>query len=326
MKLLRLKAKNLFCLGEVELDLKDRGLLLITGHSIDEGGGNGSGKSSLANKAILWTLFGTTAGGLRADGVKNRHIKKKGCFGEISFEGTDGKRYRVKRERPAKLSLYQGNTDLSTRKASETQTLIDSLLGIDFKAFVQTAFFGQGRAMSYASLPPKDQKAVLEQSLPMDQVDIWASYANAKLKEVSLTGEKAKAKVLEAQMGLNVLNANKKENEEHFSQWERAHNGKVRILKERLKDLDSSLHIEQEKISIMKEQVKGFDRESTETQIASLKEEKQNLLDITMADHSTKLSAAERSRIEWGTRRDYLRNEIVGLTGVHLVPYLSEGF
>jgi DNA repair exonuclease SbcCD ATPase subunit len=69
----------------------------------------------------------------------------------------------------------------------DTQRLIDQLLGADFKTFIQTAYFGQGRTIHYASLTPREQKAVLENILPMEDVDRWAGYAEkqaAKLHEI----------------------------------------------------------------------------------------------------------------------------------------------
>jgi DNA repair exonuclease SbcCD ATPase subunit len=197
MKLLSLKFKNLFSLGEGEINLQGRGLTLVTGYSEDEHSSNGAGKSSLANKAILWTLFGETAGGLRADAVLNRHGKRK-CFGEIEFEGADGEVYKIRRERPAKLSLFKGVTDISAHTAKATQSTVDRVLGFDFRTFVQTSFFGQGRGVPYPSLPPKEQKAVLEQILPMEEVDRWAVYADKQLKEL-------RPKLNESELGIREL-------------------------------------------------------------------------------------------------------------------------
>jgi DNA repair exonuclease SbcCD ATPase subunit len=92
MKLIRLKVKNLFSLGQVDISLQGRGLTLVTGYSEDDGNANGAGKSSLANKAIIWTLYGTTTHGLRADNVLNRWRGKK-AEGQIDFEGVDLQTY-----------------------------------------------------------------------------------------------------------------------------------------------------------------------------------------------------------------------------------------
>ena len=219
MKLRHFKASNLFALGKVELDLENRGLLLVTGYSEDEQGANGAGKSSLANKGILWTLFGETAGGLRADAVRNRHNKKK-CKGEIIFNGLDGQRYKIVRERPAKLSLFSALKDISATKAVDTQLLINSLLGIDFKTFIQTSYFGQGRKLSYAALPPKDQKSVLEQILPMEEVDRWAKYADVKVKEVTKLCTAAERKQFEAAAVVSAQQGNLLDLGISSSRWE----------------------------------------------------------------------------------------------------------
>lgn len=184
MKLLSFKFKNIFSLGEGEINLGNRGLILVTGHSIDEGSSNGSGKSSLANKGILWTLYGATAGGLKADDVLNRHGNTKSCYGSIDFIGVDGRTYTVTRSRPAKLEFLKEGSDISTKKASETQLLIDAALGIDFKTFIQTYMFGQGRLNSYASLPAGEQKAILEQILPIEQLAEWVDYAKSCVSQL----------------------------------------------------------------------------------------------------------------------------------------------
>lgn len=183
MKILWIRGKNIGSLEEFELDLADRGVLLVSGFSEDEGSSNGSGKSTLATKAPLWIAFGETPGGLKADAIANRH-SKKGCEGQMGFIAEDGEEYWIDRRRPAKLSLYKGDDDISGTTAKQTQEMINKLLGIDFKTFIQTSFFGQGRSAHYASLPPKDQKAVLEQILPMAEVDGWAAYADKEAKKI----------------------------------------------------------------------------------------------------------------------------------------------
>lgn len=189
MRLMTLKASNLFSLGEVEIDLDRKGLVLVTGRSVDEGGSNGSGKSNLANKAIVWGLFGETAGSLRADEVCNRHAPKK-SKAEVSilFEGHDGQTYEVVRTRhPNGLELYAGRdraSRLTHKVGRETQQRINDLLGRDITSFLQTDFFGQGRLKSYPALSPKEQKAVLEQILPISVLQLWADRSNDHKKEV----------------------------------------------------------------------------------------------------------------------------------------------
>jgi len=177
MILLEVSWDNIFSLSKGAVDLKDRGLCLVTGENLDEGGGNGAGKSSFASKAILWTLYGQTAGGLKADAIINRHTKKKSGWGAVRFLSDDGEEYKVQRFRPSKLRLWRGEKEISAKKVATTQEMIDQALGRDYQTFLQTEMFGQGRAMSYAALSPADQKKVMEQILPIQTLDEWAEEA-----------------------------------------------------------------------------------------------------------------------------------------------------
>ena len=218
MKLLSLKVKNLFSIGEIELSLADRGLTLVTGFSHDENRANGAGKSSVANKAILWTLWGSSAGGLKAGKVLNRHGAKRG-EGQISFIGSDNERYTVIRRRPASLTLLKNDKDVSAKTAKITQDLIDKALGIDFNTFVQTSFFGQGRDLSFPALQPREQKELLEGLLPLHEIDKWAKFTEDKVKEVKLlisteTTMKNKLEAITSTSSQNL--ARVKRNEEDF--------------------------------------------------------------------------------------------------------------
>jgi DNA repair exonuclease SbcCD ATPase subunit len=180
MKLHKIRIHNVFSIGDAELDLSNRGTLLISGYSYDEGSSNGAGKSSLANKSLLWGLFGRTAGGLKADSVINRNIEGGSSWVEVEFD-----EYKIHRSRnPNKLRLWQNNNDISQRNEKDTQEIINSALGKDFSTFVQCDFFGQGREKSFLSLTPKDQKEILEEILPLEQISLWAHWATRHCSDV----------------------------------------------------------------------------------------------------------------------------------------------
>jgi DNA repair exonuclease SbcCD ATPase subunit len=74
--------------------------------------------------------------------------------------------------------------DLSMRSQAETQELINQELGRDFKSFIQTDFFGQGREKSFMSLTPAHQVELLEQILPIEELSQWVKYAKGKQKDL----------------------------------------------------------------------------------------------------------------------------------------------
>lgn len=177
MQLLSLEAQNIFSLGNVRLDLANRGLVLVTGYSEDELDSNGSGKSSIANKAIVWGLYGRTANGLRGDSVANRHTAGE-AFVEISFIGTDSNTYRIRRSRrPRNLRLWRvqgsNSVELGGTSLSQTQETINKFLGRDYETFAQTCLFGQGKQETFAALSATNQKQLLDSILPLHRLSQW---------------------------------------------------------------------------------------------------------------------------------------------------------
>jgi len=241
MKLLRFSFNNIFALGKGEVLLDSRGLVLVTGHNEDDGGANGAGKSSLANKGIIWTLYGQTTGGLKADTVINRHGKKSG-WGQITYIGNDNKEYTIRRERPAKLQLFQEENDLSTKKAIETQKLIDQSLGRDFATFSQTEVFGQGRLLGYASLQPSEQKKVLEQILPIETLDQWSEEAREQAKVIKEQLDKVKqaSAVEESKFKTLQSQATSLKNEQLL--WSQDHQQKIQALQKALQAEEFRIH------------------------------------------------------------------------------------
>jgi DNA repair exonuclease SbcCD ATPase subunit len=208
MKLIRVSAEKLFSTVSVCLNLNDIGLVLVEGMSLDDGCSNGSGKSTVANKIILWTLFGRTAGGLKADKVVHKNFSKDRAFGQVHFT-KDGVEYTVSRERnPSKLLLYRDGEDISSRIEKDTQELINSALGRDFNTFLHTDFFGQGRKDSFLELTPKQQGELLEDILPLDQVDQWTQSAKELRDYTKEVLQRAEAALNEMRASLGEVGRN----------------------------------------------------------------------------------------------------------------------
>jgi len=254
MILLDFSWENIFSLSKGRCDLADRGLCLVTGENQDEGGGNGAGKSSFASKGIMWTLYGQTPGGIKADDVINRHTKKKSGWGSVTFM-SNGDEYTVKRYRPAKLRLWKGPDEITAKKVTTTQEMIDQALGRDFKTFLQTEMFGQGRTLSYAALGAAEQKRVLEQILPIQTLDEWAEEAKDKAGKVKVLLDKANVAVEVESSKLATLQRQYENMKQTMNDWternEQAiinkrheldkYSGQIRKAKSRIEQIDTNL-------------------------------------------------------------------------------------
>ena len=181
MKFLKFKAENLFSFKSVNFDLNERGLVLINGWSEDENSHNGSGKSSLTSKGLVWALYGKTTSGRKGDEVIQRGSTS--CYGEVEIISNDGNIYSIRRERgPSKLSVFKKSDllldeDISCKIQSETQELIDQLIGKDYETFLNTDFFGQGFSASFMTLPSQQQNALLETAISLEQINMWIDNA-----------------------------------------------------------------------------------------------------------------------------------------------------
>lgn len=236
MKLLALRARNVFSISNINLNLDNRGLVLVTGYSEDENRANGAGKSSVSNKALIWGLFGRTPAGEAGAAVRYaRADKKSQAWVEVDFEGIDGKTYTIVRTtHPSALVLRQGKTDLTDRKMSNTQHQINHLLSKDFHSFIHADFFGQGRQNSFAELTPSKRREILDDVLPLKSFMSWSAQgAEEKIK--------IRTEMKEVYTKMTIVDGSVSANEEtlkglnrDFLQW-------VKNNKRELNNLESSL-------------------------------------------------------------------------------------
>lgn len=244
MRLLKFKANNLFSLGDIDLDLDKRGLVLITGHSQDEGGANGSGKSSLSNKGILWTLFGSTASGERADAAINKFAPADStCCGLLDVESNSGGHFRIVRSRnPNRLHVTDLATgaDISAKTEKETQVIINTILGRTRETFLQTDFFGQGKLAAFLDLTPKAQVELLETILPFDRLAQLSDKAKDFLSKLVFIHSSVERKISE-QTG-KMLEAQRQERvlSDAIDTWEREHDEKIRNLEVKIAEADQT--------------------------------------------------------------------------------------
>ena len=133
MKFKRVTIENFKSIGPspitINLDFNDTVLLL---------GKNGVGKTTMFD-AIVWCIYGVTK--LKADNVVNKFIGKNTKV-EIEFsEG--GKDYIITRYRKHdthrnNVYLFEDGNNITLKNMSDTQNMIQDIVGIDIKAFLSS--------------------------------------------------------------------------------------------------------------------------------------------------------------------------------------------
>ncbi|MCS7206864.1 MAG: SMC family ATPase, partial [Dehalococcoidia bacterium] len=175
MRPLRLQIKNFLSYREPPpLDLRGMQVVCLSGN-------NGHGKSALLD-AITWALWGECS---RGGGQTNDSLVHRGQADmavDLEF-AQDGRVYRVRRlyqkaGGPRRASQHRLSLqvqvdpdlwrDISGNSVAETQKRITTLLGMDYDAFVHTAYLLQGQADLFSRVAPQERRRLLARILGLD--------------------------------------------------------------------------------------------------------------------------------------------------------------
>lgn len=279
MKFQTLKLNNFLSFKKAEFDFSKPGIFLVEGRVSGSSAfaSNGAGKTNLF-EGVSWTLFGETL-----KGVDNSRITYRGqgnCRCSLDILLDDNTRYRVTRYRDHEkygnkllLQIYTSTgelSDLSCPDMRDTQKEICKILGMNFKSFANSVFFGQGTISRIANSSDSDLKEILEDIL--DLKDLPKAYELARKKlfnlelECSRWGQVVEKNTQTINRNLEVI----KEANTSMKSWIRK---AVMVAKSRLKniiDLEHRLSQLEDKIiagvGLAKEQI-----EANNKKVASIK-------------------------------------------------------
>jgi exonuclease SbcC len=182
----RLNLRNFMSYGEPaeEVDFRGFRLACISGN-------NGEGKSALLD-AITWALWGvargTDLGGRGADDLIRLGAEEAEVIFEFEVDDTSWRVIRSRRRGRAggNVSLSRQSDgawqDSSGATATLTQQHINSILGLDYQTFINSAFLLQGRADEFARQGAGDRKRILGDILGLGLFDVLSKRARETAK------------------------------------------------------------------------------------------------------------------------------------------------
>lgn len=175
MKFTKLHIENFLAITTADINLADRGLILIQGVNTDDSSAdsNGAGKSSLAD-ALCWALFGTTARGVSGDDVINDTAGKGTLVSVEVMDGADV--YTITRHRKHKTGKNSlkivhtpgaiGSSAVDLTKGTEklTQEIVDKVVGASLDVFKAAIYAGQEQMPDLPAMTDKHLKILIEEA------------------------------------------------------------------------------------------------------------------------------------------------------------------
>ena len=198
-----LRLKNFMSYGEdaPELDFRLFRVACLSGR-------NGQGKSALLD-AITWVLW-EKARKMSGLSSATADLLRVGCSHmqvEFVFD-VEGHRFRVMRTFARSASGKTKKTDLeihgrtiedprfrllSGPSKRETQRTIDTVIGVDYDAFVNSVFLLQGRSDEFTSKPPGKRKEILGRILDLGRYEELRALAADRKRVADVSMKQAEA-------------------------------------------------------------------------------------------------------------------------------------
>ena len=205
MRFKSIEIQNFLSFGPMsKMDLNKRGLVAVFGQNRDSAASdsNGAGKSTIM-EAIVWVLYGATMRGYKGDEVINRHVPTdRPCIVEIEMEDAQStytvtRCRRLKGKKPNDIILAINGKEVTQGVNSDTQALINTIIGMDFSTFTQSVMLcHQGR--SFSEMKDSEQKQVLEEILQIDELAKARAVVHQRVitRQQSMAGVSAKLQAI----------------------------------------------------------------------------------------------------------------------------------
>lgn len=265
MKFQSVKIQNFGTIGEAEVQLSDRGLVLIQGENMTNSAANsnGAGKSTVV-EAISWCLYGKTAKGQSGDSVINRSAGKE-CFVEVTIADDDTV-YGVKRHRKHKtgknrLEIWSHEGDISRQRTLTkgtdklTQAVVDQIIGCPYEVFVGAVYAGQERMPDLPSMTDKQLKLLIEEAAGITLLEQAHEIAKTKLSDAKLAFEQKERDVERAGQGVERAADRLEDAKTSAKRWTGERDARVM-------DLEDSARILLRDSKELKEEIEGLTSEA----------------------------------------------------------------
>lgn len=279
IELEKIRFKNINAVGNyvVEIPLNAYKNLIIVGN-------NGSGKSTIL-QALSFGLFGKPFSSVKIGSIINS-INNKNLLVEIYFKNGKNK-YIVNRGlKPDIFEIYENDVLLkqSSKKADYQKTL-ETILGFDFKTFINVIVLGSATNIPFMQLPTKDRRELIEKLLDLEVFSYMNDFSKKELKSIN-----EKIKDIETSIYKTELNL---ENKQQFkTDFLTKINSNISELLDKIKEKEIEINELEAQKTIYEEKINSVVLEkyinSLEKLEFNLKEVEMEIVSINVANKETK--------------------------------------
>lgn len=240
----QIKIQNFMPIGEVVLDLTDRGLILISGENLDEtsASSNGAGKTSIIS-AMSWVLFGKTDKELTGDSVVHRYVKKD-CLVELTVEDNEEtyivRRYRKHTVEKNRLTVHKvvNGSEIEITLGSDrlTQESVERIIGCSYEVFTAAVYAGQEKFPDLPGMTDKMLKVLIEEASGVEQLQRAYEIARNKFNLAKTQLEGVDIEATQVRQLVQHLEQEVRESEVAIGKWDRDREARFRNLEKAIWD------------------------------------------------------------------------------------------
>lgn len=211
MRLGEMTVQNFLSIQEAGIDFSNKGLVLVQGSNEDSTAfdSNGAGKSTLVSEAPTWCIYGKTIRGFKPDKVVNRVAGKDTKVALKVYDDMGDEyeiiRHRKHREYKNHVLLYRNGENITGKSDTDTDKMIEDIIGMDFVTFSNSIMFGQGAGTMFALATDATQKQVLERMLQIELFKDMQEEAKKSLAKEEKKISEVTASIQSNQTGLATI-------------------------------------------------------------------------------------------------------------------------
>lgn len=248
MEVKELHLENIFCFENITVPFDQLNFTLFVGK-------NGEGKSAIFD-GLCWVLYDQTARRKydKSKVVRDIPTKQSQAFGWVVLEDGDKSiRIERKRGRENSVKLFIDDSKIDVRTSTLVEEEIEKALGMDYKTFVNIAYFSQGDIGKFLTSDSNERIRIISDILSLDIFDKAVDKCSANIRESeraisSITGQ---MKVYESDMenvDVDELNLQTKLNKKKL----RVVIDEIEVLSHYLDSIREKKEIKKELVSIKK--------------------------------------------------------------------------